>query len=67
MRWQYKRLELDIADVNGPRLEAALSELGADGWELVTSVQQEKHGYSRRVHFLFKRREDQATREEAAE
>ena len=55
MRWQYKRVDLDIADVAGASFEGRLDRLGADGWELVTAVQHARHGYSHEVHLLFKR------------
>lgn len=55
MRWQYKRVDLDIADVAGPSFEQRLDRLGAEGWELVTAVQHARHGYSHEVHLLFKR------------
>ena len=55
MRWEYKRLDLDIADVAGPSFEAHLDRIGAEGWELVTALQHARHGYSHEVHLLFKR------------
>ncbi|HVH47411.1 MAG TPA: DUF4177 domain-containing protein [Labilithrix sp.] len=55
MRWQYKRVDLDIADVAGEAFEDRLDRLGADGWELVTAVQHARHGYSHEVHLLFKK------------
>lgn len=57
MRWRYKRVDIDITDVGGVRFEERLDGLGADGWELVTALQHERHGYSHEVHLLFKRAE----------
>ncbi len=65
MRWEYKRLNLDIADIPHAAFEAELNELGAHGWELVAAVQHERHGYSHEVHLVFKRRASVAM--EAAE
>ena len=66
MRWQYKRVDLDILDLGGRSLEERLDRLGAEGWELVTAVQHARHGYSHEVHLLFKR-PDMDTGELAAE
>lgn len=54
-RWEYRRLDLDIADVPKPAFEEALNALGREGWELVASLQHERHGYSHEVHLVFKR------------
>jgi hypothetical protein len=53
--WEYKRLDLDIADVAGGAFEDRLQALGAARWELVTAIQHERHGYSHEVHLVFKR------------
>ena len=55
MRWQYKRVDLDIADLAESSFERQLNQLGDDGWELVTAVQHARHGYSHEVHLVFKR------------
>lgn len=55
MRWEYRRIHLEVAEVSRDDFDARLNEAGADGWELVTVVQHERHGYSRDVHLLFKR------------
>lgn len=55
MRWQYKRVELDIADVAEASFGHHLDRLGRAGSELVTAIQHARHGYSREVHLLFKR------------
>jgi|GEM_PF-2062827 len=53
MRWQYKRVDLDIADVAAASVEERLDRVGAERWELVTAVQLARHGYSHEVHLLF--------------
>jgi hypothetical protein len=55
MRWEYKRVDLDIGDVAGAGFESQLDGIGGEGWELVTAVQHERHGYSHEVHLVFKR------------
>jgi hypothetical protein len=55
MRWEYKRIECQIGDVPQADFEDELNTLGALGWELVGSLQHERHGYSHEVHLLFKR------------
>jgi hypothetical protein len=55
MRWQYKRVNLDIGDVPGTSFQDRLDELGEEGWELVATLQHERHGYSHEVHLVFKR------------
>ena len=34
-RWQYRIVNLGVIDT-GPRLQRALGQLGAEGWELIT-------------------------------
>jgi hypothetical protein len=55
MRWQYTRVEVDIAAVGSSAFGERLDRLGAEGWELVTAVQHARHGYSHEVHLVFKR------------
>ena len=55
MRWEYKRMDLDISDLGGAGFEEQLNRLGSDGWELSFAVQRERHGYSHEVHMVFKR------------
>lgn len=55
MRWEYRRVDLEIGEVSREDFVARLNEAGAEGWELVTVVQHERHGYSREVHLVFKR------------
>jgi hypothetical protein len=55
MRWEYRRIQVEIGDVAKDDFEARLNEAGAEGWELVTAVQHERHGYSREVHLVLKR------------
>lgn len=55
MRWEYRRVDLDIAQVAKAGFEQTLNALGAEGWELVSAIQHERHGYSHEVHLVFKR------------
>ena len=55
MRWLYKRVDLDIGDVAQASFEERLARLGLEGWELVTTIQHARHGYSHEVHLLSKR------------
>lgn len=55
MRWEYRRIDLEIGEVSKDDFERRLNEAGAEGWELVTAVQHERHGYSREVHLVLKR------------
>lgn len=63
MRWEYKRVNLEIGEVPHRPFEDELNALGAEGWELVGTLQHERHGYSHEVHLVFKRaRQGEATR-----
>ena len=53
--WSYKRLTMEILDIEKPEFEGRLDVLGQDGWELVSSFDREKGGYSKEVYFIFKR------------
>lgn len=55
MRWQYKRVNLDIGEVPQTAFQDQLDALGEDGWELVATLQHARHGYSHEVHLVFKR------------
>ncbi len=55
MRWEYRRIDLPIEDVAKDEFVKLLDEAGAEGWELVTALQHERHGYSREVHLVLKR------------
>ena len=52
---EYKRITLPIIDVAKPELETQLNQLGSEGWELVSVISHEKHGYSAETHLIFKR------------
>ena len=56
MRWQYRRLTIDITEVPKNSFDEKLAAFGQEGWELTTAVQHEVHGHSHSVHLLFKRR-----------
>ncbi|MCA9588717.1 MAG: DUF4177 domain-containing protein [Myxococcales bacterium] len=54
-KFSYKRLMVDIMELGEPSFEAKLNELGAEGWELVSSFDRERGGNSKECYFLFKR------------
>ena len=54
-RWEYKMLELDnVYKRKFPSKEAALNDLGAEGWELVSVTQTGSSHYQ--CLYIFKRR-----------
>jgi hypothetical protein len=55
MSWDYKRVRFPILELPREDFETRLNKLGSEGWELVTTVVHEHHGYSSEVHFVFKR------------
>lgn len=61
MTWEYKTLVLSVAGfmapkVNVPNVEAAMNELGRDGWELVSALDTNAgHGSSCHLVAIFKR------------
>ena len=55
MQWQYKRVGIDILDAGGAKFEEMLNALGSQGWELASTLQHARHGYSHEVHLVFKR------------
>jgi hypothetical protein len=67
MRWEYKRVNLDILDVPQAAFEVELNRLGAEGWELVSTLQHARHGYSHEIHLVFKRALDRVDDAVAAE
>jgi hypothetical protein len=56
--WTYKRLTLDILEIDKDDFEGKLDALGAQGWELVSSFDREKGGNSKEVFFIFRRPKD---------
>ena len=54
-KFSYKRLMVDIMELGEASFEAKLNELGAEGWELVSSFDRERGGNSKECYFLFKR------------
>ena len=63
MKWEYKTLSLDIQGgwtgvpkVEPAKIDAALDELGRDGWELVSAFDTNRgHGASCHAVAIFKR------------
>ncbi len=54
----YKRLTMDILDIEKPDFESKLDALGAQGWKLVSSFDREKGGNSKEVFFIFVRQRE---------
>lgn len=64
MRWEYKTVKLSISGYDyGDRtvekvfgeIENALNEAGQDGWELVSTLDNDKSGYIKLIIAIFKR------------
>lgn len=55
MRWEYKRVDVEIGDVSEGAFEDRLNALGEDGWELTSTIDHQRHGFSQHVHLVFKR------------
>lgn len=54
-KYEYKRVTVDIVDVEKPTFEEGLNALGAQGWELVSAFDRERGGNSKEVFFIYKR------------
>ena len=54
-KWAYKRVTFDVLQVMEDGFEVKLSELGADGRELVATFDRERGGNWMECFFLFKR------------
>ncbi|MBK8217859.1 MAG: hypothetical protein IPK71_29375 [Myxococcales bacterium] len=54
----YKRLALDILDLDKPDFESKLDAFGAQGWKLISSFDREKGGNSKEVYFIFMREKE---------
>lgn len=54
----YKRLTMDVLDIEKPDFEGKLDALGAQGWKLISSFDREKGGNSKEVFFIFMRQKD---------
>ena len=52
-RYEYRHLNVDINELTAPAFDDKLATFGRDGWELVTTIPHEKHGYSHAVHMIF--------------
>lgn len=53
--YSFKRLTLDILDIEKPDFEGKLDAYGSQGWQLVSSFDREKGGNSKEVYFIFMR------------
>ena len=54
-KWAYKRITVDIFEIEEEKFEARLNEAGKEGWELVASFDRERGGNSKECFFIFKR------------
>lgn len=54
-RYVYKRVMFDIMVLEEPSFEVKLNELGAEGWELISTFDRERGGNSKECYFLFKK------------
>jgi hypothetical protein len=54
-KWAYKRVIFDVLEVLENGFETKLNELGAEGWELVSTFDRERGGNSKECFFLFRR------------
>ena len=41
-RWDYKRVTFDVGAARHAELDAALAELGADGWEVLRRIKRDE-------------------------
>lgn len=55
MRWEYKRVDVEIGQVSEDAFEDRLNALGDEGWELTSAIDHQRHGFSQHVHLVFKR------------
>jgi len=55
-RYEYRIEQTQIEDLGKPGLAQRLNTLGAEGWQLVSTIAHERHGYSHEIHLLFSRR-----------
>ena len=53
--YEYRHLNVDVIELAAPAFDDMLAAYGRDGWQLVSSITQEKHGYSHAVHLIFVR------------
>lgn len=53
--WEYRRVTLSAHQIATPELEEHLNALGRQGWELVATLAQERHGYTHEAHFIFRK------------
>ena len=54
-RYEYRTMRMAIERLGDESFVHTLNQLGADGWNLVSTVSHERHGYSREVHLIFSR------------
>jgi hypothetical protein len=54
-KWEYHRHVIEAHALIRGYLDEELRRLGAEGWELVTTVSRDKHGTVHEVRLMFKR------------
>lgn len=54
-KWAYKRVTMDVFDLEKADFESKLDVHGKEGWELVASFDRERGGNSKEVYFIFKK------------
>ncbi len=54
-RYEYRHVRVDVAELAEHPFDEHLAEHGQKGFLVVAAVQEEKHGYSRVVHFVLAR------------
>jgi hypothetical protein len=55
MRWEYKRIRVEVGEVSEDDFEERLNALGLEGWELAFAIEPQRHGFSQHVYIVFKR------------
>lgn len=57
-QFEYRALKTNVDDLAKDELVTRLNGLGAEGWELVSTISHQHHGYSHEVHMIFVRRRE---------
>ena len=53
--WEYLRTVVEFSKLLRGDGDAEVARLGAEGWELVSTIARERHGYGHEVCLFFKR------------
>lgn len=54
-RYEYRHVRVDVADLADHPFDETLAPHGQNGFLVVAAVEEERHGYSRVVHFVLAR------------